>query len=81
MMTRHAATVRVGSSVSWFTRRMADALDGLDKAERLACRVAERVTGASARALRSAVDGGFWDTTGRFEQVSGLQQPPRGDIP
>lgn len=35
---------------------MPDALDGLDDSERLACRVAERVTGATARA---------WDVKGR----------------
>jgi hypothetical protein len=45
-----------GSATIWFTRGVTDARDGLDNAERLACRVAERVTGATARA---------WDIEGR----------------
>lgn len=45
-----------GRQVGWLTRGMVDLLAGLDKAERAACHVAERVTGATARA---------WDTEGR----------------
>lgn len=47
---------RPSRRLSWLTRRVGDALTGLDNAERAACRVTERVTGAAARA---------WDTDGR----------------
>lgn len=48
---------------------MADALEGLDRAERLACRVAERVTGATARA---------WDIEGRNGAVDAFLDYPDG---
>jgi hypothetical protein len=52
-----------------FTAGVTDALDGLDGAERLACRVAERVTGATARA---------WDVGGRDGVVDAFLDYPDG---
>lgn len=53
------------------TRFMTDALKGLDNAERLACRVAERVTGTHARA---------WDVDGRVGAVDAFLDYPNGRI-
>ncbi|WP_285501513.1 hypothetical protein [Actinokineospora sp. NBRC 105648] len=50
---------------------MEDPLDGLDGAERLACRVAERVTGATARA---------WDKAGRQGVVDAFLDYPDGRL-
>jgi hypothetical protein len=54
---------------SWLTCGVGAALDGLDDAERLACRVAERVTGATARA---------WDVNGRRGVVDAFLDYPDG---
>jgi hypothetical protein len=55
-----------------FNAGVTDALDGLDGAERLACRVAERVTGATARA---------WDVVrGRDGVVDAFLDYPNGRI-